>query len=155
MVEINSSRIVKDVTVKLRQILSSGITDPSAAKRDADSRFVMTSFPERPTEYPFMTVRCNLGPGDRLGISSEGIYIPVNVFVDVFAKNVRDKDELAGSVFNVLRVSQYGVDATTGSGTVVADLYDFTFVGMTDMDEPGKEGIHRKIVECQYKWVTI
>lgn len=96
-----------------------------------------------------------MGVMERLGMQSEGVIIPVNFVINVFSKNVKERDQLAGSVFNLLRVSQYDVDSTTGSGTVLERLYDFQMGNIVSLDEPNKEGLHRKIIEVSYKFITI
>jgi hypothetical protein len=155
MPTINNQSIISDSTLRFKHLLASGITDPISATRTTS--FVMTSWPERKIEFPLITVRTNLGVSERLGMQSEGQYLPILVFIDVWSKNVRERDVIAGSVFEILRQNQYGTDSTgnTGSGTILERLYDFRLLNMVDLDEPGKEGIHRKSIQAQYKYVTI
>ncbi|MEK6885279.1 MAG: hypothetical protein AABY22_36950 [Nanoarchaeota archaeon] len=151
---ISNPSIISDAIIRIRSLLSSGLSDPGSPRAGTE-QFILTSWPERSVKYPIITLDATMGVMERLGMQSEGAVVPVNFVINVFSKNVKQRDQLAGSVFNLLRTSQYDIDGTTGSGTVLERLYDFRLANITSLDETGKEGLHRKIIDCQYKFITI
>ena len=153
MTTFNDVSILHDVVIRMKQILASGITDP-LSRGGGGSTFILSSYPKRKVSYPVITINSNFGPGTKLGMQSEGVMVPVNVYVDVWTTDVKQKDTLAGSIFNLLRTTQLGLNGTVGSGTSLERLYDFNIRSMVDFDEPGKEGLHRKAMEFGYKYLT-
>lgn len=153
---INNVSILSDSLRRMKELIASGITDPISASRSASSRFVMSTFPERNAEYPLITVSNRHGPSDRLGMQSEVMNLPVQFTVQVWGDTMKNKDTLAGSVLNLLRVSQYGIDsiANTGTGTNIEGLYDLQLTNMFDLDEEGKKGLHRKVIEFNYNFMA-
>jgi len=156
MAEINDASILHDGVLRMKHLLASGITDPISASRSSGYQFVMTSYPERKVEYPIITIKANQGTMERMGMQSEMAFLPIIFTIDVWSKKTKERDELSGSVFSLLRQCQYGKNsiANTGSGTVLETLYDFRLLSIVDFDEPGKEGIHRKMMTAQYKYIT-
>ena len=150
---IADQSILHDVVIRMKTLLASGITDP-LSRGGAGSSFVMAAFPEKKVNFPIITVKANMGTSTKMGMYSEMAFIPVNVGLDVWTKSTKQRDEISGSIFNLLRTSEYDIDATTGSGTILERLYDFKLLGTVDLDEPGKDGLHRKVINCRYNYVT-
>ena len=154
MPTINDINIIGDTTIRLRSLIGSGVTDPLSSRPDGS--FIMTSWPKRKITYPLITIRATLGTSEHLGMQSEGKLYPINVFIDVWTKDVAQRDRLSGSVIEILRLNQYGVNSTgnTGSSTTLERLYDFKLLNAVALDEPGIDGVHRMTIEAQYKYVT-
>ena len=148
VITINGSSLVRDATIWLRDILISGISDPISGNRQTDARFVMTSFPQRPVDYPLITVKCNLGGDNPIGIGTESRLTPVNWEIRVWSKSVTQKDKLADSIYSYLR--NYQLDA---SESVSQGLFNFRITQMFDVDEPGKDGMKSKIIEGKYLFI--
>lgn len=146
---INGSCLVHDCTVWMRDILISGITDPISGNRNSDSRFVMTSYPQRPVNYPYITVKCNLLGDSPMGIGTESKQVPVSFEIRVWSKSVTQKDKLADNVYSYLR--QYQLDANE---SVSQGLFGFRMTQMFDVDEPGKDGDKTKVINGRYNFIT-
>jgi hypothetical protein len=151
--EINAGSIPHDSVLVIRQILASGTTDPITATRSADSKFILTSYPTRPAEYPIITIKCNTGPSELLGSNSEAMQIPLDFEVRVWARNEKEKDELMGAVINQLRTSQKGINPI--SGTESFGLFDFHMDGSANVDEPGVEGVLSKVLPVGYNFIVV
>lgn len=144
MTTINDISILHDTVQRIKTILASGITTAT----------ILSAWPEKKVNFPLITVRANMASSSRMGIDSEMMEVPLLVNIDIWSKSTKERDCLTGSVFNLLRTTQYGVDSTVGSGTVIDRLYDFRPGPCNDFDEPGKEGLHRKTMEINYKYYT-
>ena len=155
---IGTASFIHDSVILLRNLLASGITDPvSASRSGTDSRFIMTSFPQHSVLYPLITIK-QLGMVDieRMGMSTEQKRLYARYEVDVWSKSTKQRDEIAGSVYNVLRTNQLGIENNI-SGTVVEGLYNFQLINMFDRVEGEKERekIHRKVLEFSYVYITV
>jgi len=89
-----------------------------------------------------------------MGFYSEMLQIPIIVNIDIWSTKTKERDCLSGSVLDLLRTTQYGVSSPVGSGTTLDKLYDFRMTSCNDFDEPGKQGLHRKMIEINYKYYT-
>ena len=152
---ISSLGIVRDTTLLLRDVISGTVTDPvsnrqtQAGDAGSNARFVMTSFPERSIVYPFITVGDVTMLDENLGMGTEDSLSTMRYQVDVWTKQVGQRDGIAGSVFHGLRTSQLEAGGLVGSG-----LIDFRLVSMRNLDEDGKGGIHRKSMDFEFKFVN-
>src|SRR3990170_3581700 len=142
---INSISSVRDTILLFRDLISGTITDPVSNRQQqsgdpgSNSRFVMTSYPQRAIVYPFIIVQDINMLDQNLGMQTEDSLSTMRLQVDVWTKQVSQRDGIAGSVFYGLRTSQLGTSSFVGSG-----LMDFRLVSMRNLDDPGKTGIHRK-----------
>ena len=146
-----SATFLSDTIKFIRNDLDSGVTDPISAIRSGRDRFVMTSYPTRPVKYPIITVKdIGVSAPERMGMQSEISLIRLSIEVRVWARNVKEKDELAEQVFNRLRQNQYdGASPSTD-----AELHDFRLNSMVNVDEPGEAGIKSKVMEYEYIFLT-
>ncbi len=153
--EIDSGSLIPHSTLLIRDLIASGTTDPISATRSANSKFVMTSYPDRPVEYPIITVKGRKAGGTRrMGSQSEGLWTPMAFEVRVWARNVKERDELASRWFESLRTSQKGT--TPVSGTEAYCLFDLEQLsGDIDIDEEGVDGIHSKVTEVGYNFFSV
>jgi hypothetical protein len=72
--------------------------------------------------------------------------VPLNIEVRVWSLSTKQRDELSDAVWNSLLANQ----ATTETGKI----YGFELQNETDVDEPGKEGVHSKVMTFNYFFVT-
>ena len=153
---INDATLLTDVTLELRHIIASGTTDPISGTRSASSAYIMTSYPKRPTEFPFIVIQDDSISDERLGAGNEASKVNLKFKVDIFAKKVgydaTGRDRIWNNVYDALRTSQLGTSPV--SGTHLIGLHDFKLLDTWNMDEPGIEGIHRKIARVNYVYYT-
>ena len=142
---INGSAIVHDSTIFLRDTLLNNVTDPISGARSSNSRFVMSSYPERPAEYPMITVKANINGDAMLGISSESRQVGISFETRIWARNQKEKDEIADDVYDTLRTYQLDTNESVANG-----LYGFRIVNMFDLDEAGKGAPKSKVIEGRY-----
>ena len=144
---VASATIIKDVVLKVRDIINNNVTDPIAATRSSDSKFCMTSFPNRDAQYPIVTVALS-GMSDRkLGMQTESTIVSMMLQIDIIAKDVKQKDNLTDAIYDSLRTTQV-------STTLPYKMYDFKLISVTDLDDPGETGLRRKVMLVSYIVVT-
>ncbi len=148
--EVYSATFLADTINLIRDKLRTNITDPITSIRPARERFVLTSYPKRSVTYPIITVtdRGIIQP-QRLGMASEGTVINITVEVRIWGRNVVERDELFGSVYEYLRTNQ--LDNVTGLAN--SNLHDFTLSSAVNVDEEGEAGIRSKV--CEYSFLVI
>ncbi len=147
---VSSSTWLSDTIILIIDKLRTNITDPISSIRPASQKFVMTSYPKRNVMYPILTVvdRGVVQP-QRLGMASEGTVLTMDVEVRIWARNVKERDELTQEVYEYLRTNQ--LDATTGLSD--SNLHDFTLLSAVNIDEAGEEGIMSKV--CEYGFLVV
>lgn len=152
---INSVSLYKDVTLWTRDVISGAIPDPVSDRQrqsldpGSGSRFVMTSYPSRAVVYPFITVSQVNATDESLGIGTEDSLTTLRMQVDVWTMQVGQRDGIAGSVAYALRTSQLGTDGAYASG-----LFDYALIGMRNMDDPAKTGVHRKVLDFEVIYIN-
>lgn len=127
---ITTSAFLSDTTLFIRDALVTGVTDPISSSRGGD-KFVMSSYPKRNTKYPIITVLANAGKPTRLGLRSEEMAMPIDFEIRVWARDMKEKDNLTQNVINTLRDLQ----TTASTGTIVNELFGLEFNPTTDVDE--------------------
>ena len=141
MVEsISSSKFIADFVIYIRDKLKTNISG-------VNSR-VFTSYPQRNVIYPMITVT-DIGSRQegKLGMSSEGTILRLGVEIRVWARNVKERDEIFDSVYDYLRTNQLSGDDITG-----ANLHDFTMTSVVNVSEPD---VKSKVGEFQYLFVCV
>jgi len=155
MAAINTNTFLSETVLFLRDQLLANITDPISSSRVTSgpraSRFVMTSYPTRPTVYPIITIR-NDGPTDiqRMGMRSELKWVSIPIEVRIWARNEKERDNLTEQTMNFLRTNQYGGNSTSADDK---DLHDFTFLSAVPVDELGQEGVKSMVITVGYNFV--
>jgi len=151
---VSTTTYISDTIKFIRNDLLNNITDPISTTRSTNSKFVMTSYPQRPAEYPLITVRHDGGASiKRLGMRSELIWMSIPVEVRVWARNEKEKDTLTQQVINRLRSNQFGGGASTSDDQ---ELHDFDILSQTPIYEEGGEGeisIKSMVISIQYNFV--
>ena len=147
---VTSSTFLSDTVNLIRDKIRSNVTDPLASSRPSTEKFVLTSYPQRATTYPLITItdRGFVQP-TRLGMASEGTIINMTIEIRVWARNVKERDELSQQVYDYLRTNQ--LDASTGLSD--SNLHDFSLTSAVNVDEQGEAGIKSKVSE--YKFLIV
>lgn len=144
---VATATFMTDTTCLLRDHLLTNITDPISAQRASDEKFVMTSYPERPVKYPLITVKLEDAPGsERLGAQSTLHLQNLPLEIRIWARNYKEKDELAQQVINQLR----NADLTT---MVVGGLLNFEVLSAVNVDEGGQAGVRSRVIKVNYQFI--
>ncbi len=148
--EVYSATFLSDAVNLIRNKLLTNITDPITSIRLSNEKFCLTSYPKRSVTYPIITVtdRGIIQPS-RLGMSSEGTVLNIDIEVRIWARNVRERDELTQEVYDYLRTNQLD----SGTGLANSNLHDFTLSSAVNVDEEGEAGIRSKV--CEYSFLVI
>ena len=144
MTYINRSQFIKDSTFCIHNLLSGNITDPQRTNRTTGEQFVMASWPNRPVRYPVITVQQTGFESSFAGVASNTTINRIDFEVNVWSKSIAEKESLTGSVFAVL--------AQNPSITTASGLMDLKFFNITNLDEDGPSGIHRKLIGIRFLW---
>lgn len=154
---IDTDNIINSATLKIRAMIASGITDPISASRTSKSRFVMTSKPDRPVEYPMIRVGTKINRENKTGMKSNMMSGNLTSEINIYAKNSKQLDGLAGSAMHYFRTQQHTTDGTINNG-----LYDFTVLNAFPIesdiilgDKTSKEARDRFIVEINYNYIAV
>ena len=142
-----SATFLSDTIKFIRDRLDASITDPLSASRVGRERFVMTSYPKRNVKYPIITVQ-HMGTSQiqRLGMQSEGVQIRMPMEVRIWARNIKERDEITEEVYTFLRTNQFdGATSSTGF-----NIHDFSLNSRVSVDEPGTQGIKSSVMEYSY-----
>lgn len=145
------STFLADTTVLIRDKLRSNITDPLSSTRPGTEKFVLTEYPQRAVTYPVITVvDRGITQPRRLGMQSEGTVLNVTLEIRIWARNVKERDELFDSVYNYLRTNQ--LDDTTG--LVASNLNGFQMISALNISEEGQAGIKSKVMEVKFMFIN-
>lgn len=141
------STLIRDILFFIKNDLSSNVTDPISSTRTAKSNLVMTSYPQRPVEYPLITIKIPNIEAVRVGMQSTVLDMIVPVEIRVWARNEREKDEASEEIIDRLASIQH-----ISSGSVDNDIHDFQILSSTEVDEPGQKGIKSRVIVAQYSF---
>lgn len=137
---VRSSTFMADLVVFLRDKLKTNITSVSSR--------VYTSYPKRNVIYPMITVTDSGSRQEgKLGMSSEGTILRLGVEIRVWARNVKERDEIFGEIYDYLRTNQLSSDDITG-----ANLHDFSMDSVVNVSEPD---VKSKVMEVTYLFVCV
>lgn len=150
--KVNTETFLADATIFIRDQLLANVTDPISGTRPGDSKFCTTSFPERKAVYPFIVVRVtNFPVAQRLGVGSEMHEMEIVYEIRVWARNVKEREEISQEALNHLR----DIEHATG-GTIDAELHDFTPLNSFPVDEvkeDGRGGKRSRVMTVQYSFI--
>ncbi|MHA1868747.1 MAG: Lcl C-terminal domain-containing protein [Candidatus Heimdallarchaeaceae archaeon] len=142
---VNSNTFIADLVNYIRDRLNSNVADP--LNRSLPERFVMTSYPRRKVRYPIITVTDTGSRQEgKLGMGSQGTILRLGVEIRIWARNVKERDEIFGKVYDYLRTNQLSGDFITG-----ANLYDFSMDSVVNVSEPD---VKSKVMEVTYLFLT-
>jgi len=151
---VNVFKIV-DTSKPFHANIASGTTDPLGSRK-TNSKFIMTSYGERPVDYPVVVLSDAAINSTPLGQQSEAMAVGMTFRLDILAKKVGagsdSRDWVWDDVYNALRTNQRGVSPQ--SGTQSHGLHNFRLLNTFNLDEPGPKGLHRKIATISYDYYT-
>ena len=141
---VEESTFVRDILFFIKNDLASNITDPISGSRKSASKFVMTSYPQRETQYPLITIKVPNYSATRAGMQIDAMDMQITVEVRIWARNIKERDTLFTDVFNRLRNIQF-----TANGSVDSNLHDFNVPSAVEVDE---ETVKSKVIEMTYNF---
>lgn len=146
---VDSNTFIRDTIFFIKNDLLTNVTDPISSSRPTNSKFVMTSYPQREAVYPLITLRIQNTSAVRAGMQTDNMDIELSIEVRIWARNVKERDELFTSVFDRLRSIQF-----TSGGSIDNNLHDFNMPSSVEIDEDGV-GIKSKVCEFIYRFYDI
>jgi len=147
--EVSSSTFLADAINLIRDKIKNNVTDPITSTRPTNERFCLTSYPKRAVTYPIITVTDRgITQPARLGMGSESTAINLDIEIRIWARNVKERDELFDSIYNYLRTNQLDTD-----GLVDANLNGFSLSSAVNVDELGEAGIRSKVMEVRFLFI--
>lgn len=145
--------IVADTLFFIKDDFNSNITDPISSKRSSKSKFIMTSYPARPVQYPIVTIKCINIEMIRAGMQTTAQDITLSIEIRIWGRNQREKEEISTDVLNRLSDIQF-----TASGSIANNLHDLLIGSAIEIDEPGEPGaktIKSRIITIVYKFYNL
>ena len=140
--EVTSSTFLADTIILIRDKLKTNISSVSSR--------VYTSYPSHDVIYPMISVTDRgIIQSQRLGMASEGTILSMTVEIRVWAKSVKDRDEITQEVYDYLRQNQ--LDTTTGLSD--SNLHDFSLTSAVNVDDEGLAGVKSKV--CEYRFLVV
>ena len=144
---VSGSTFLADTINLIRDKIKNNITDPIVSIRPANQRFAYTSYPQKAVTYPIITVvDRNVTQPQRLGMGSEGTLIYMDVEIRIWARNVKERDELFDFIYDYLRRNQLD----SGTGLVASNLSDFKLVSAVNVSE---EKVMSKVMEVRFLFI--
>lgn len=124
---LSNQTVLRDTIFLFKNFLSNAITDP-ISNRPVNQSFVMTSYPQLETTYPLITIKdTNSTDVTWLGFQSESMRHEIDMEVRIWAKDVVNRDKLAGSIYNAFRTNRLEF---TGS-----QFHDLRLLSMINIDQ--------------------
>lgn len=143
---VSSATVLRDTIFTIKSFLSGNLPD-SISNRPANQSFIMTSYPTRETTYPLITIKdTNSFDQTWLGLQSEAMAHYIEMEIRVWANNVKNRDDLAGSIYNIMRQNRFGAAGFTGS-----ELHDMRLLSSVNVDDPS--GPKSKVMS--YRFLTL
>lgn len=150
---VAKATLLLDTIFFIKNDLDSNITDPISSTRSSKANFVMTSYPNRPVEYPIITIKSTNIEALRSGMQTSAQDITISLEIRIWARNEKEKNDIYEDVLNRLATIQFA-----GSGSIANDLHDFNVLSSVEVDEEGESGgqiIKSRILQCQYSFYNI
>ncbi len=110
----------------------------------------MTSYPQRKVQYPLITLKVTNQQAGRAGMQTTSMDVLVTIEARIWARNEKQKDDLATKVYDRLRSIQF-----SGSGSTKNELHNFTLLSMNEIDEEGEQGIKSRILQISYTFWNV
>ena len=147
---VTAANFLSDILYFIKNDLVGNITDPLTG-RTSNSKFIMTSYPQRAVQYPLVTIKVINQEAKRAGMQTEAMDMSVNIEIRIWARNQKEKDELATSVYKRLRDIQF----TETTGSEANNIHDFQLLSATEIDENGEGTPKSRILQIRYKFYNI
>jgi hypothetical protein len=145
---VSSATFISDVLGFIKSDLSNNVTDPIVGSRDTKSKWVMTSYPQREVQYPLITIKLINQSANRSGMQTEAMDLEATIEVRVWARNQKEKDTIANSVYKRLRDIQFTASETN-------NLHDFRLNSMVEIDEAGEGTPKSRVINIRYKFYDV
>lgn len=142
--------LFSDLVIFLKEMIELNVEDPIQGTRSEDSRFVMTTFGERFTQYPLVTIEITNSNQSRAGMQSTRMDIELDVDIRIWSKSVTQSDKLTQEILDLLANEQFSV-----YGSVYNDFHDYQINSVNRVDEPGKGGVKSRIIQLNYKFYNL
>ncbi len=147
---VSSTTFLADTVNLIKNKLLSHITDPLSSSRPSTEKFVLTSYPQRAVTYPIITVvDRDISQPQRLGMGSESTSIIITLEIRIWARNVKERDELFDSVYIYLKNNQLD----TSTGLVESNLNGLQLTSALNISEDGEAGIKSKVMEVRFLFI--
>lgn len=148
---VSKTTLLQDTLKFIKNELLDNLNDPISSDRSPKSKFVMTSYPSRPSEYPLITIKASNVEAIPSGMQSTLQDVTITLEIRVWARNQKEKEQIYELVLNRLNSIRYSTDGSRDN-----DLHDFTILSSTEIDEPGDEngkgGIKSRIMQIVYSF---
>jgi len=148
---IESGTFPRDILFFIKNDFLSNITDPLTAARTTQSKFVMTSYPQRKVEYPLITIKLTNFSGTSSGMQTNAMDVILNLEIRIWGRNQKEKDELANDCYKRLRDIQF----TASTGSIANYLHNFKLLSAVEVDEDGEDQPKSRLLNIQYNFYDI
>ena len=146
---VQTATILQDSLFFVKNFLLTNLTDPIASSRPSTEKFIMTSYPQRPVRYPLITVKdMNSYSIMRSGFQSTITQHYVEIEVRIWARDIKEKDNLADAIFQKLKDNQF----TSSTGQTANFLHDFQLMSSVNVDEV--DGPKSKVMTFKFLFVA-
>ena len=129
---VTRSNIIHDVLFFIKDDLDGPVNDPLAT-RSTKSKFIMTSYPQRPAQYPIITLRITNIEALRAGMQTTAQDITITLEIRIWARNEKEKETIYQEISNRLKDIQF-----TGTGSIANNIHDYNELSAVEVDEPGR-----------------
>lgn len=147
---VESTTFIADILYFIKNDILTNVSDPLTS-RPVDSKFVMTSYPQRQVHYPLVTIKLVNQVGQRAGMQTEAMDVTLTLEIRVWARNQKEKDDLANAIYKRLRDIQF----TSSTGSIANNLHHFKLNSAIEIDEPGEGNPKSRILQVQYQFYNI
>jgi len=147
---VDSSTFIKDILFFIKDNLTTGVTDPITSTRSSQSKFIMTSYPTRLTQYPIITIKLTNFSSTSAGMQTTAMDVIISVEIRIWARNQKEKDDLANDCYIKLRDIQF-----TANGSIENYLYRFKLLSAVEVDEEGDNQPKSRLLNIEYKFFNI
>ena len=148
---VESATFIRDILFFIKSDFLSNITDPESGKRSNNSKFVITSYPQRLVEYPLITIKLTNQEAIPAGMQNTAMDVTITLEVRIWGRSQKEKDELANTAFKRLRDIQF----TASTGSIANSLHHFRLLSAVELDEPGEDQPKSRILGIQYRFYDI
>jgi len=145
---VESATFIRDVLFFIKNELLN-ISDPLTG-RSSQSKFVMTSYPQRFVQYPLITIKLTNQEALPAGMQVNSMDVTISIEVRIWGRSQKEKDELANDCYKRLRDIQF-----TATGSIANNLHDFKLISSSELDEPGEDQPKSRILNIQYKFFNV
>ena len=151
---VSRTSIISDILLFIKRDLQNSVNDPISSTRGARSKFILTAYPNRPTQYPLITLKITNIEALRAGMQTTAQDITISMEIRIWARNEKEKETIYQEVSNRLKDIQF----TDSTGSIANNLHDYNELSAVEVDEPGESGaqsIKNRIIQVQYRFYNV